>query len=142
MVQESLPDGYRGRVFAVYDVFYNSARVLAAAISLVLFPALGTSWSVAAVGVVFLAWAPVLPRWIGGTPEIRLLFAERDRVRERPVAMAWGGVEEPVEVVRAWSERVEDRRRVCLRLALRDGSILDVSRGERADQWRIDRERG
>ena len=27
MVQESLPDGYRGRVFAVYDVVYNLARV-------------------------------------------------------------------------------------------------------------------
>ena len=27
MVQESLPDGYRGRVFAAYDVAYNLARI-------------------------------------------------------------------------------------------------------------------
>ena len=26
MVQESIPDGYRGRVFSVYDVAYNLAR--------------------------------------------------------------------------------------------------------------------
>ena len=31
MVQEATPDGYRGRVFSVYDVVYNLARVVAAA---------------------------------------------------------------------------------------------------------------
>jgi hypothetical protein len=36
MVQESLPDGYRGRVFSVYDFFYNIARLLAAGIAVAL----------------------------------------------------------------------------------------------------------
>ena len=30
MVQEAIPDGYRGRVFTVYDVAYNLSRVVAA----------------------------------------------------------------------------------------------------------------
>ena len=34
MVQESIPDGYRGRVFSVYDVVYNLARVAAAALAI------------------------------------------------------------------------------------------------------------
>ena len=64
LVQESLPDGYRGRVFAVYDVAYNLSRVVAAAIAIPLFPRLGDAGTVALVGVVFVLWAPVLPRWI------------------------------------------------------------------------------
>ena len=38
MVQESLPDGYRGRVFAAYDVVYNLARVIAAAVAIPMLP--------------------------------------------------------------------------------------------------------
>ena len=64
MVQESLPDGYRGRVFAVYDVAYNLSRVVAAAIAIPLFPRLGDAGTVAAVGAVFVLWTPVLPRWV------------------------------------------------------------------------------
>ncbi len=64
MVQESLPDGYRGRVFAVYDVAYNLSRVVAAAIAIPLFPRLGDAGTVALVGVVFVLWTPVLPRWL------------------------------------------------------------------------------
>lgn len=64
MVQESLPDGYRGRVFAVYDVAYNLSRVVAAAIAIPLFPRLGDAGAVALVGVVFVLWTPVLPRWL------------------------------------------------------------------------------
>ena len=40
MVQESLPDGYRGRVFSVYDFFYNIARIVAAVLAVALFPVL------------------------------------------------------------------------------------------------------
>ena len=68
MVQESLPDGYRGRVFAVYDVAYNLSRLLAAALAIPLFPRLGDAGTVALVGVVFVLWTPVLPRWVGRLP--------------------------------------------------------------------------
>ncbi|MGZ8566880.1 MAG: MFS transporter, partial [Actinomycetota bacterium] len=130
LVQSSLPDGYRGRVFSVYDVFYNSARILAAAISVVLFPTVGVRWSLAMVGVAFLAWAPVLPRWIKGRPEIRLLFHEGGRAEEWPRAIRWGAAEEPVEVVRSWLEERDGERRRSFLLELQDGTELDVSRAE------------
>jgi predicted MFS family arabinose efflux permease len=141
MVQESLPDGYRGRVFSVYDVFYNSARTIAAGLAIVLVPYLGTRWSVALVGIVFLAWAPVLPRWVGGVPDIRLVFADGGRAEESPRALRWGASEEPVEVVRGWLEERDGLRRRCFRLALLDGTVLDVSRLEPDGNWSIDRER-
>ena len=43
MVQESLPDGYRGRVFSVYDFFYNMARLVAALVAVALFPVLSSA---------------------------------------------------------------------------------------------------
>ncbi|MGZ4148742.1 MAG: MFS transporter [Actinomycetota bacterium] len=141
MVQESLPDGYRGRVFAVYDVFYNSARTIAAGIAIPMFPALGTRWSVATVGVAFLLWAPVLPRWTRGVPEIRLRFVEGAKAEEWPRSVQWGAAEEPVEVVRSWLDEREGVRRRCFRLRLQDGTELDVSAVQPDGPWRIDRER-
>jgi MFS family permease len=161
LVQEALPDGYRGRVFAVYDVAYNSARAVAAAAAIPMFPALGTRWSLAVVGILFLAWAPVLPFWIGRAPEIVLLFPaaggrdgdvgsstrERDVVAQpagRPVAVRWGGVEEPAETLAAWTLGSPDGPRRALRLELGDGTVLDVSSpisGGSGAVWRIDRER-
>jgi MFS family permease len=137
MVQESLPDGYRGRVFAVYDVAYNLSRVVAAGIAIPLFPALGDAWTVAVVGVVFLLWTPVLPRWVGRVPEIDLRFAAG---AAEPAAIVWGGVEEPVRVLRAWEEGREGGPRRCLRLELADGTVLDVSRGLPDGPWVRDRE--
>jgi MFS family permease len=141
MVQESLPDGYRGRVFSVYDVFYNSARVIAAAIAIPLFPALGTRWSIALIAAAFLLYAPVLPRWVGREPEIRLRFYEGARAEEWPRAVLWGGVEEPVEVERSWLDERNGRRRRRFRLLLQDGTTLEVSRPDPGDGWSIDRER-
>lgn len=142
LVQESLPDGYRGRVFSVYDVFYNSARVIAAALAIPMIPVLGTVWSLVAVGAVFLAWAPILPLWIRGVPEISLVFYEGARAEEWPRAIRWGAAEEPVEVVRAWvEEREAGPRSRSFRLRLGDGALLDVSRIEPDGTWRIDRQR-
>ena len=71
MVQEAIPDGYRGRVFAVYDVAYNLSRVAAAFLAIPLLNAFGEAWAVAIVGVVFILWSPILPRWIGRIPSSR-----------------------------------------------------------------------
>jgi predicted MFS family arabinose efflux permease len=131
MVQQSLPDGYRGRVFAVYDVAYNLSRLLAAAIAIPLFPRLGDAGTVAAVGVVFVLWTPVLPRWIGRVPEIDLVFAPGSSL---PTAILWGGVQEAVEVRAA--DEVDGGMR--FRLALADGSELEVA-GTHGD-WRRLRE--
>jgi MFS family permease len=140
-VQASLPDGYRGRVFSVYDVVYNAARLVAATLVIPMVPALGTRGTVAAVGVLFIVWAPVLPRWIGGVPVIRPIFVEGARAEEWPRAIRWGAAEEPVEVLRAWMEEREGDRRRCFRIRLRDGSVLDIGRPEPDGVWSIDRER-
>ena len=94
IVQRSLPDGYRGRVFSVYDVVYNVARILAAALVIPLVPALGTHGTVALVSLVFIAWAPVLPRWIGGIADVHIVFSEGARAEEWPHAVRWGAAEE------------------------------------------------
>lgn len=141
LVQEAVPDGYRGRVFAVYDVAYNLSRVVAALIAIPMLPALGEGWSVAVIGVAFLLWSPVLPRWIGRAPEIVIRFSEGAKAEEWPRAIEWGGVEETVEVERSWLEERGGVRLACFRLALQDGTVIDVSKPVDGTAWRLDRER-
>jgi MFS family permease len=141
MVQESLPDAYRGRVFSVYDVVYNLARVVAAGIAIPLLPLLGVPWFVAVIGVAFLLWAPVLPRWLRRSPEIVIRFHEGGRSEEWPRAIEWGGVQEAVEVERSWIEERDGARLRCFRLVLQDGTVLDVSSAGPSGGWQVDRER-
>jgi MFS family permease len=142
LVQEALPDGYRGRVFAVYDVAYNVSRIVAAFLAIPLVPALGEAWTVAAIGVAFVLWSPVLPRWIGRVPELRIRFYEGGRAEEEPRALTWGGAEETVTVERRWLDERYGERRMRYRLALEDGTVIEVSRGEGDPGWRLDRELG
>jgi predicted MFS family arabinose efflux permease len=140
MVQEAIPDGYRGRVFSVYDVVYNLARVIAAALAIPMIPSLGVEGSLLVVGAVFLLWAPVVGRWFGKVPELEIRFVAGGRADETPRAIVWGGAEEPVELVRTWREERDGQRRLAFRLALPDGTRLDVSRSEPDGPWRLDRE--
>ena len=142
LVQEAIPDGYRGRVFAVYDVAYNLSRILAAFLAIPLLPSIGEQWTVALIGIAFLLWSPVLPRWVGRTPEIVIRFYEGARAEEWPRAVLWGGVEETVEVERSWREERNGQRLACFRLAMEDGTLVDVSKPEGATSWRLDREVG
>jgi len=142
MVQEAVPDGYRGRVFAVYDVAYQCFRLLATFLAIPMLPALGVARSVAVIGIVFLLWSPVLPWWLRRAPEIVVRFQEGTRAEEWPRAVVWGGVEERVDVV--WS-RLEERggvRARRYRLALEDGTTIEVSKPEGAERWRLDKELG
>ncbi len=140
MVQQAMPDGYRGRVFSVYDVFYNLARVVAAALAIPMLSGLGVAGSLAAVGMAFLLWSPVVGRWFGEEPRLRLRFYAGGRADEAPRSIVWGGADEPVEVVRTWREEREGERRLAFRLALADGTQLDVSRAEPDGLWQLDRE--
>jgi MFS family permease len=140
MVQEAIPDGYRGRVFAVYDVTYNVARVIAAFVAIPMLHFLSPATSVAIVGVAFLLYSPILPRWIARTPELRVSFYEGGRAEEWPRSIMWGGVEERVEVQRSWLEERDGRRLTCFRLALEDGTVLEVSKPDGSDTWRLERE--
>jgi predicted MFS family arabinose efflux permease len=139
LVQEALPDGYRGRIFALFDVTYNAARILSGALALVMVPALGTRGAVVVVGLVFLAWSPVLPAWLRGRPEIELVAAA-DGVGI-PIAVRWGGVEEAIEVLRSWDEDRDGARAHCLRVRLLDGSVVELHRIEPDGAWTLDRER-
>jgi predicted MFS family arabinose efflux permease len=140
LVQESLPDGYRGRVFAVYDVAYNLARVAAAFLAIPLLPAIGVAWTVALVGIVFVLWSPVLPWWLSRSPELVVRFYEGARAEEQPRAIVWGGVEETVEVQRGWLDERDGERRMRYRLRLEDGTVLEISRGDADPGWHLDRE--
>jgi MFS family permease len=142
MVQEAIPDGYRGRVFTVYDVAYNVARVIAAFLTIPMLNALGEAWSVAIVGLVFVAWSPVLPRWIGRIPEFTLRFYEGGRAEEEPRAIVWGGVEETVDVEARALEETDGTRRMRYRLRMRDGSLIEVSKVEPGGRWMLEREVG
>jgi MFS family permease len=142
MVQEAIPDGYRGRVFAVYDVAYNLSRVAAAFLAIPLQNAFGEAWAVAIVGVVFILWSPVLPRWIGRIPELTLRFYEGARAEEEPRAVVWGGVEETVEVERRSLEETDGVRRTRYRLRMLDGTTIEVSKVEPDGAWTLERELG
>jgi MFS family permease len=142
MVQEAIPDGYRGRVFAVYDVAYNLSRVAAAFLAIPLLNAFGEAWAVAIIGVVFILWSPVLPRWIGRIPELSIRFYEGARAEEEPRAVVWGGVEEPVEVERRSLEETDGIRRMRYRLRMLDGTVIEVSRIEPDGAWALERELG
>jgi MFS family permease len=140
MVQEAIPDGYRGRVFAVYDVAYNLSRVAAAFLAIPLQNAFGEAWAVAIVGVVFILWSPILPRWIGRIPELSLRFYEGARAEEDPRAVVWGGVEETVEVERRSLEDANGVRRMRYRLRMLDGTTIEVSKVEPDGAWTLERE--
>jgi len=140
LVQEALPDGYRGRVFAVYDVAYNLARVVAAFLAVPLLPRLGPEGTVVAVGVVFLLWSPVLPRWLAQAPQVLVRFYAGGRADEEPRAIVWGGVEEDVEVQRRWLDERDGERRMRYRLALADGTVVEISKADADRGWRLERE--
>ena len=142
MVQEAIPDGYRGRVFAVYDVAYNVSRVVAAFLAIPMLNVLGEAWSVALIGVVFVAWSPVLPRWIGRIPELTLRFYEGGRAEEEPRAIVWGGVEETVDVEARALEETDGIRRTRYRLRMQDGSLIEVAKVEPEGRWTLEREVG
>jgi MFS family permease len=142
LVQEAIPDGYRGRVFAVYDVLYNLSRVVAAFLAIPMVNAFGPAWSVAIVGIAFLLWAPVLPRWIGRIPEVSLRFYAGGRAEEEPRAIVWGGVEEAVEVEGRSLEEIDGIRRMRYRLRMQDGTTVEVSRVEPEGAWTLERELG
>src|SRR5262249_51039220 len=129
MVQESLPDGYRGRVFSVYDFFYNIARLVAAIVAVALFPVLSAAQTMIVIGLIFLAWTPVLPWLVSRRAQIDLRMDEAGL----PTSLQWGAASEPVTVLNSSD--------IGYRLALQDGSVIDVRRARRAPGWTVLRER-
>jgi MFS family permease len=84
VVQDTVDDGFRGRVFSFYDVVFNAAFVSAAGLSVLLLPSDGYSRPVfASIAVIFLVAAG------------SYLLAER-----RPASAPTGSIESPVETTK------------------------------------------
>jgi hypothetical protein len=67
-------------------------------------------------------------------------FSAGDHGHERPRSIVWGGVEEAVEVERSWFEDRNGRRAQRYRLALEDGTTIEISKGDAERDWRLERE--
>lgn len=141
LVQESLPNRYRGRVFALQDLAFTMPRVFAALILVVVYDVwhLSVAAIVAIVGVLFVIWPPVLLAWVRRPRYVRLRFAEGGRAEETPRAVVVGGEEEPVELVSSALVEQDGERRRRLRLRASDESF-DVTATEGATRWRVERE--
>jgi MFS family permease len=145
LVQQAIPDKFRGRVFAVYDFSYNMSRVVAAVLAIPLIPAVGVPACIALSGLVFLLWAPVLPRLLSRTPAVgrmvEVRFYAGGRADEVPRSIILDGVEQPVQVGRSWREERGRERVLVYELRLPDGSAVRIRRSEDEpeQEWRLDR---
>ena len=140
MVQESVPDEFRGRVFAIYDVSNNLARVLSAALAIVLLRALPAAAVVAAAGVALVLWVPLIRWWLARAASLTVRMYAGGRGDQVPRAVQLGGVDELVDVERSWHEDRAGTRLLCFRLRLADGSRIEISKAESEMRWRLDRE--
>jgi MFS family permease len=138
IVQDSIPDRFRGRVFALYDLAFSLPRVAAAALAIVLIPRLSAGWILAACALVYLLWAPVPVWWIERWRWVDVRFYAGGKADEVPRSILIAGEEEPVEVLRSWDEQVDKHgtvvRRRRFKLRASDGTIMEIASDEH-DRW-------
>lgn len=136
IVQQTIPDRYRGRAFALYDMAFALPRVAAGGLGVVLIPRVAEGWLVALAGLAYLAWSPVLPWWVRRPRWVGIRFHAGGRADEVPRAVTIGGEEEPVEMLGSWLEDRDGVRVRRLRLRTADGTRLDAVDGPDG-RWRI-----
>ena len=138
MIQRALPDRFRGRAFAVYDIGYNGVFVLAALIPTLLVPVVGEVGVVTAAGTMGLAAAALLARWRGRLDEeIEVRAYAGGRADETPREIVIRGKALQVAgVERSWHEDRAGERLLVFVLRLEDGRRVQISRDE---AWRLDR---
>jgi MFS family permease len=138
MIQRGIPDRYRGRAFAVYDLGYNGVFVLAALLATLARPVLGDLGIIFLTAALYFAGSAVLALWRRRLLlEIEVTTYAGARADETPRQVVWDGI--PVEVAeteRSWREDRDGERFLCFRLRLTDGRRIEVSRGE---DWRLER---
>ncbi len=139
IVQETIPDRYRGRVFSLYDIAFAMSRVLAGLATLALLQILSARAIVALVGVVYLAWTPVLPWWVRRPMRVRVRFYEGGRAEETPRFVVIAGDEEPVEVVRSATVEQGGARSRRFLVRTEDGARMELVGEEGSDRWRVER---
>ncbi|HEY7280696.1 MAG TPA: MFS transporter [Actinomycetota bacterium] len=141
MVQTAVSDRYRGRVFAIYDVAQNLARVLAALLAIAVVRDGDVGLDAGLIGLAYVLYAPVLPIWLRRTAALEVRTYSGGRADEGVRSVVVGGEESAVTVERSWHEERAGARLLCFRLRLDDGSRIEVSRPEDGDgRWRLDRE--
>jgi MFS family permease len=143
MVQESIPDRYRGRVFTLYDIAFSIPRVLAALVAVVAIPHLSAGAIVSIAGVLYVLWTPVLPWWLRRPRWVTMRFHAGGRADEVPRAVVIGGAEESIEVVWSRYEALTGGstvRRRRFRLRGEDGEIMEVSGVDGDERWRLERD--
>jgi predicted MFS family arabinose efflux permease len=141
MVQTAVPDRYRGRIFAVYDVAQNMARVLAALLAIAIVDEPHAGLEIGLIGLAFLLYSPVLPMWLRRTSSLEVRTYSGGRADEQVRSIVLAGEESTVEVERTWHEQRGHERLLCFRLRLEDGTRIEISRPEDSSTgWRLDRE--
>jgi MFS family permease len=144
LVQHFIPDRYRGRVFALYDMAFALPRVIAAALAVVLIPHLSTRGFVVMVGLAYLAWSPVPPFWVRRPRWVDVRFRAGGKADEVPREVVVAGETEPVEMVGSWYEEIAGTgggapiRQRRLRLRTADGSLLDVVQPDGRSRWLVE----
>ncbi|MEX2458218.1 MAG: MFS transporter [Actinomycetota bacterium] len=139
IVQASVPDRYRGRVFAVYDLMYGLARPVGVALSIPLIPNLTTGALIAVIGAVYLALGPLVPWWVARPRRVGVRFYAGGKADEVPRALVVAGEEEPVELESSAFEEVDGERRRRLRLRAEDGNLIEVWAPEGSENWIVSR---
>jgi MFS family permease len=139
LIQQGIADRFRGRAFAVYELGYNGAFVIAGLIPTALRPALGDVGVILLTGGLALATAAVLARHARRIPEpIEVRSYAGARGDEVPREVVLGGETLAVEEVeRSWHEDRSGDRLLVFRLRLQGGRRLQVSFGE---IWHLDAE--
>lgn len=138
MIQRGIPDRFRGRAFAVYDLGYNGVFVLAALMATAVRPVLGDVGIILLTAGLYFAGSGLLALWRRRLiAEIEVRAYAGGRADETPREVVWDGVPIPVaEMERSWHEDRDGARLRCFRLRLADGRRIEVCRGE---EWRLER---
>ncbi|MGH2723557.1 MAG: MFS transporter [Actinomycetota bacterium] len=138
MIQRGIPDRYRGRAFAVYDLGYNGVFVLAALVATLARPALRDLGIIFLTAFLYFAGSALLVAWRRRLlAEIEVRAYAGGRADEAPREVVWDGI--PIDVAeteRSWHEERDGRRLLCFRLRLADGRRIEISRD---GEWRLDR---
>jgi MFS family permease len=139
MIMRSIDDRFRGRAFAVYDIGYNGAFVVAALVATAIRPLVGDLGIILLTGSLYLlVGAVLLFRRRRVPPDLEVRAYAGARADELPREVIWDGVPVAVaEVERSWSEERDRASLRCFRLRLADGRRIQISL---ADRWRLDRE--
>lgn len=156
IVQEEMPDAFRGRAFSVYDMLFNVARVAGTGIAAAAIEVpVRLERIVLLIGICYLFASTAFGLWarrIGGVerlPPPSVLFPVGElvtvrsyagyRADEEPRVLVVGGREVPVDAIewRAVEERAGERRRIFV---VRVGGVrVRLAHSEAASRWEVDR---